>query len=351
MSQEIRETPAGMRTTMEREWPALADFVRDLYRRGCRTLYVVGSGASYNASLAPVLLTRGQKEISYLPMLASDFLVYTPALEPTDVVLIVSVSGRNKDVLEVAKLLPPSQAVALINDEGSPLEKLVGRAFRMYAGPQKTIAASKTVTVTMTALYMLAIELLAGSEREGQAGALREELLKMPEVVERTIAAALPAMERIAQRIFHHTAYYIVATGPNLATAREAALKFKEAAAVHAEGYPARDLIHGPIYGITNTAPIIELAARGRGYQEVDQTGRIFLAVGAPVVKITNVPADPAPYVGYFALPYEGGEELAPLAFLPAVQLLAYQIALMRGVDIDNPPFYEIVHQALRVDD
>jgi glucosamine--fructose-6-phosphate aminotransferase (isomerizing) len=208
-----------------------------------------------------------------------------------------------------------------------------------HAGPEIGVAATKTFTAQLTALYLLAFQL--GTARKifspSRATKLLEELQHLPRLIEETLKQE-PAIQELARHFFKHRDFLYLGRGINYPVALEGALKLKELSYIHAEGYPAGEMKHGPIALIDENMPVVVLAPKDGVYEkvisnvmEVKARGGIILAVategdreiGTKTDYVIRVPSAPP--------------LLTPIVLSIPMQLLAYHIAVLRGCNVDQP--------------
>jgi len=257
-------------------------------------------------------------------------------------VIGISQSGETADTLAALQEAQRRGATLLsvCNVMESSLARLCDGVLYTHAGPEIGVASTKAFTTQLTALFLLALEL--SSQRrtldDERITALIRELLCLPLALEKVLERA-PALERMARRYHQAADYLYLARGLNFPIALEGALKLKEISYIHAEGYPAGEMKHGPIALIDEEMPVVVLAPPDRhlekivsNYQEVvARDGRLLLFSGPGLE--TPAEVDPA---DHFVVE-EVAEELNPLLYVVPLQLLAYHTAVLKGTDVDQP--------------
>ncbi|MCK5681396.1 SIS domain-containing protein, partial [bacterium] len=212
--------------------------------------------------------------------------------------------------------------------------------FYTHAGPEIGVASTKAFTTQLTALFLLTLGIATFRESldAEQISQQVEALLHLPVAIENVLERA-PELEQMARRYHHVDDYLYLARGLNFPIALEGALKLKEISYIHAEGYPAGEMKHGPIALIDEDMPVVVLAPPDRhlekivsNFQEVAaRDGRLLLFSG-PELEVTSEISQ----LDHFIVDVVG-EELNPLLYVVPLQLLAYYTAILKGTDVDQP--------------
>jgi len=273
--------------------------------------------------------------------LASEFRYRDAVLGPDTLVVALTQSGETADTVGAAKVAAAKGApvLAITNMVGSAITREAAGVLYTHAGPEIGVASSKTFTATLTACYLLG--LMLGRQRgflTAMDGSKRiEELKQVPALMEATLASA-PEVAALARKLTAPRSFLFLGRGVHHPLALEGALKLKELSYAHAEGYAAGEMKHGPIALIDEELPVVAIALRDGSYdrmlgnlQEVRARGGRLLVIAHPddaavadlAEWILTVP--PAP------------DLLAPLVAVIPLQLLAYHIAALRGLDVDQP--------------
>jgi glucosamine--fructose-6-phosphate aminotransferase (isomerizing) len=254
----------------------------------------------------------------------------------------ISQSGETADTLAALQEAKRRGAklLAVCNVMESSIARLCDGVFYTHAGPEIGVASTKAFTTQLTALFLLALgsaarrQSLTPDEISQQVKAL----LHLPVALEKVLARA-PELERMARKYHHVDDYLYLARGLNFPIALEGALKLKEISYIHAEGYPAGEMKHGPIALIDENMPVVVLAPPDRhlekitsNFQEVAaREGRLLLFCGPDLVLPEDVEG-----IDRFIVDVVG-EELNPLLYVVPLQLLAYYTAVLKGTDVDQP--------------
>jgi glutamine---fructose-6-phosphate transaminase (isomerizing) len=306
-----------------------------------RRVVLVACGTSYHAGLIGRFMVERLAGLPAEVDLASEFRYRDAVLGPDTLVVAITQSGETADTLGAAKAAAAKGApvLAITNMVGSAITREANGVLYTHAGPEIGVASSKTFTATLTACYLLGLAL--GRERgfltQVDGRKRIDELEQSPALMEAALAAesevAAAARELLGPRSFLY-----LGRGVHHPVALEGALKLKELSYVHAEGYAAGEMKHGPIALIDETLPVIALALRDGSYdrmlgnlQEVRARGGRLVAIAHPddaaigglAERVLTVP--PAP------------DLLAPLVAVIPLQLLAYHVAALRGLDVDQP--------------
>lgn len=326
---EIAEQPAVLERLLRAQREAFAEVASLATAARISSVMIAARGSSDNAArYAQHLFGRFLR----LPVaLASPSLstLYhsSPRLQRT-LVIGISQSGQSPDVRAVLEDAREQRqlTVAITNAPGSPLARVAEVVIDLGAGPERSVAATKTYTASLAALAALVAELATMPTLAGELAALAHA---MDEQIGRGVGAAgelLMGAERCA----------VTGRGPNYATAFETALKLKELTGISAEPYSPADLMHGPVAVLGSDSPLIAVAVAGAALQSVLDAARAARDRGAPCLAISDTPAAFAAGCQTLEL-VDVPEWLSPLiAILPA-QALAAEAALERGVSVDAP--------------
>ena len=308
---------------------------------GLRRVVLVACGTSYHAALVGRFLIERLAGISAEVDLGSEYRYRDSVLGPETLVVALSQSGETADTLGAVKAARDKGApiVGITNVVGSALARESTGLLYTHAGPEIGVASSKTFTATLTACYLLALWL--GRRR----GAIPAEdgrkhiqgLLELPRLLERVLESE-PAIAELARDIAGYKNFLFLGRGIHYPIALEGALKLKELSYLHAEGYPAGEMKHGPIALIDDGMPVVALTPRDGSYDRMMGTieevrareGRVIALahegdreIGARVSRVLAVPVS--------------AELLSPIIMAVPLQLLAYHLAVRLGRDVDQP--------------
>jgi len=309
---------------------------------GFKEIKIVACGTSWHAGLVAKYWFENLARIPVEVDIASEFRYRDPLVGPDTLVIGISQSGETADTLAALQegKRRGAQLLAVCNVMESSIARLCDGVFYTHAGPEIGVASTKAFTTQLTALFLLALgsaarrRSLPASEISRQV----EALLHLPVALKKVLARA-PELERMARKYHHVNDYLYLARGLNFPIALEGALKLKEISYIHAEGYPAGEMKHGPIALIDENMPVVVLAPPDRhlekitsNFQEVAaREGRLLLFSGPDLVLPEDVEG-----VDRFIVDVVG-EELNPLLYVVPLQLLAYYTAVLKGTDVDQP--------------
>ena len=349
MLKEIHEQPRALSDTIRgraRLDPpsALADdlSISDETLRGIERVLVIGMGTSLHAAM---IGRWWIEQIAGIPAdfdNASEFRFRAPLLGPSTLVVSVTQSGETIDTLGAMNQVRErwgAPQIAVTNVDGSEATRKADASILIRCGPEVGVASTKTFAGSLAALYLLACRLgrARGALAEPDFADALEQLLTAPSLVERGIGKAERCAE-IAQLHNSATNFLVLGRGIEYPLAMEAALKCKEISYVHAEGYAAGEMKHGPIALLDRNFPVIALAPRGPLFDKMMSAIQQVSARRAPVIAVGDEGDDElAAMVDHFIGVPPAPPLLTPFALTPVIQLLAYHIALSRGLDIDQP--------------
>jgi glucosamine--fructose-6-phosphate aminotransferase (isomerizing) len=347
MLKEIMEQPESIRNTMrgrllEEEGAARTgglnlseDDLLEIDR-----VVLTACGTSWHAALIGEYLIEEHGRIPCEVEYASEFRYRNPILDENTLVVGISQSGETADTLAALREAKRHGAhtIGIVNVVGSTIAREVEGGIYLHAGPEIGVASTKAFTSQVTALALLTLRLARLRHLSVLQGrAIVQALQKLPEQVERVLANAA-VIENVAERFARTTNALYLGRGYNFPVALEGALKLKEISYIHAEGYPAAEMKHGPIALIDDMMPVIVVAPQDGTYakivsnvQEVKaRGGRVIAVVTEGDQEITKL----ADHV--FAIP-QTIDPLTPILSVLPLQLFAYYIAVRRGCDVDKP--------------
>lgn len=305
---------------------------------------IVACGTSYYAGLVGKAyierLARLPVEVDY----ASEFRYRYPIVEPTHLVLAITQSGETVDTLAALEEARRHGAftAAIVNAIGSQAARVTDGYIYMQAGPEIGVASTKAFTASVTDLLMLALYL--GEARAVLDAAARADLVNqlstLPGLAGQLLEEAWQSgrYQQLAERMYTYHNFMYLGRGVNYPIAREGALKLKEISYIHAEGYPAGEMKHGPIALIDASMPTVILAPRDSVYDKMISQVEQVKARSGLVLAVAHaddlVMAQKADYV--LPIPH-AGELLTPILAVLPLQIFAYEMAVRRGADVDQP--------------
>jgi glucosamine--fructose-6-phosphate aminotransferase (isomerizing) len=355
MLKEIYEQPRAVRDTMlgrvgqetgriflDEMDIAAAEFAR------FRQVRIIACGTSWHAALAGKFMIERLARIPVEVDYGSEFRYRDPIVLPDTLTVVISQSGETADTLAAQREAKQrgSKTLAICNVHGSMITREAAGTLITHAGPEIGVASTKAFTSQLTALFILAMYLGQSNQTldESASRCLVQELLRLPGKLE-TVLSGDAEYEAMARDLAHSTDALYLGRGVHFPIALEGALKLKEISYIHAEGYPAGEMKHGPNALIDEKLPVVVLATHDptnpdsrllyektlSNIQEVKAREGIVIAVAtqgdATVRKMADHIIELPPTL----------ELLAPLLEIVPLQLLAYHIAIRRGCDVDQP--------------
>jgi len=307
---------------------------------GIRRLVIVACGTSLHAGMVGKYLFEGLADLPTDPEQAAEFRYCNPILAPNDLLVAISQSGETADTLAAVRegIQKGALVAGLCNVVGSTIAREAGRGVYLHAGPEIGVASTKAFTAQATVLLMMALKLGRCRRMSRETGlALCGEIEHIPAMVGQVLAQS-DAIARIAEKYAQANNAFFIGRGILYPTALEGALKLKEISYVHAEGYQAAELKHGPIALLDEKLPVIallnDIPGKGKTLGNVQECR----ARRAPVVGLvtegdteTEQAVDDA-----IRLPRTSAYT-APVVTAVALQLFAYHVARIRGCEIDQP--------------
>ena len=309
--------------------------------RRIKRIHLVACGTAWHACLIGKFMIE---EIAQIPAevdYGSEFRYRSPLMDPSSVLLMVSQSGETADTLASVEIAREKKATVLsiCNVVDSSIPRKSDGVLYTHAGPEISVASTKAFTTQLTALYLLAVALgrQRGSLSRPQAKKLLADLMHLPNWLEETLKIE-HEVEILARDLTHSSDFLYLGRGINYPIALEGALKLKEISYIHAEGYPAGEMKHGPIALIDEKLPVVVLLPRDRYFQKTLGNLKEVESRGGKVIILTDekkIPAEIASF-GILTLP-KASHFLTPIVLSIPLQLLAYYIAVHRGTDVDQP--------------
>jgi glucosamine--fructose-6-phosphate aminotransferase (isomerizing) len=298
-------------------------------------------GTSWHAALVGEYLMENIAKLSAEVEYAAEFRYREPIVDEKTLVVAVSQSGETADTLGAiweAKARG-AKVISICNVMGSSIARESHGVIYTEAGPEIGVASTKAFTTQLAVIYLLTI--LFGRVRKAiaqpEAMEMIRHLMEIPDKVERVLAKE-EEIEKMSARYFNSTNALYLGRGKGFPVALEGALKLKEVSYIHAEGYPAAEMKHGPIALIDQNMPVVVLAMKGRRYdkilgniEEVKARGGMVIAVATEGDFEIKDKADEVVYIPATV------EEVSPILAVVPLQLFAYYIAVKRGCHVDQP--------------
>lgn len=346
MLKEIYEQPRVIRDTLEDRFNGGELTIEELELSHeemnlIDRVYVIACGTSYHASLVAKNLIEGWARIPCEVEVASEFRYRNPIITPTTLVVAVSQSGETADTLAAIRdaRIKGAKVFGITNVLGSPVARESDGVIYTRANKEIAVASTKSFTGQLVSLTLLAMVLAQSKGRIGQSQMrlLFTELTQTAEQAEAILSDA-SAVEAAARACKDSKSAMFIGRGMGAAVAEEGALKLKEVSYLHAEAYPAGEMKHGPIALIEPGFPVIAVATESPTYEKVLSNIQEAKARGAMVIAIaTEGDERIGGYADYVIFIPKIRDAFSPITAIIPLQLLARQIALLRGCNIDQP--------------
>jgi glucosamine--fructose-6-phosphate aminotransferase (isomerizing) len=338
MLKEIFEQPESLKNTMRGRLGERLKLSVNGKIEGCKRILLVACGTSWHAAKIGKYLIEEIAEVPTHVDYASEFRYRNPILSDKDLVIFISQSGETADTLAALKEAKKrgAKTLGIINVVGSTIAREADMGIYLHAGPEIGVASTKAFTSQLVSLCLLALYL-----KQKKTGKVDKKLIKELREIPDKIDSVLKSNEKIktiAKELYNHKNFLYLGRGINYPVALEGALKLKEISYIHAEGYPAAEMKHGPIALIDENMPVVFIANKDGGYDKI----------------LSNMEEVKARHGKIIAIATEGDEEikrladwvinvpktldsLAPIINAIPLQLLAYYIADLKGLDVDKP--------------
>ncbi len=357
MLKEIHEQPTVVRNCLEAyldaSWkgeegnPISLNLKPEIYEN-LEHIQIVACGTSWHASLVGKYLLEQIAEIPTFVQYASEFRYSPTPLMANTLTIGVTQSGETADTLAAlemekqrrAHLKPPyhSRLLGITNRPESTITTIVDQIIHTYAGIEIGVAATKTFTAQVIAFYLLALDLAWRRKTitPQRLGEIIKGLWQLPSQIEHILHSQEEAIQQLAHQFTETTDFIFIGRGINFPIALEGALKLKEISYIHAEGYPAGEMKHGPIALLDARVPVVAIAMPGKVYEKVISNAQEAKARDARLIGVLPENRDEDIFQDKLFVP-EVEELLSPLLAVVPLQLLSYYIASLKGLDVDQP--------------
>jgi glucosamine--fructose-6-phosphate aminotransferase (isomerizing) len=314
--------------------------VREQLERA-RRFIIVACGTSWHAGLVAEYLFEEHARIPVEVEYASEFRYRNPVIKKDDVVIAISQSGETADTLAAVKIAKQMGALVLgvCNVVGSSIARETHAGVYTHAGPEIGVASTKAFTAQVTALSLMAIYVseLKDSIIRHKSREVIDGLLQIPNKV-RSILSHNDKIIQISETFKDASNFLYLGRGYNFPVALEGALKLKEISYIHAEGYPAAEMKHGPIALIDENMPVVFIATQDESYEKVVSNIEEVVARKGRVIAVITEGDEVIPDLAEFVIEIpKAPQALQPLLSVIPLQLLSYHIAVMRGCNVDQP--------------
>ena len=348
MLKEIHEQPTTIRDAMRgrinvEEGRVMLGGLKDHLKKieQARRIIIVACGTSWHSGLIGEYLIEDLARIPVEVEYASEFRYRNPIITEEDVVLAISQSGETADTMAALELAKEKGALlyGIVNVVGSSIARITHAGSYIHAGPEIGVASTKAFTGQVALLTLLALTLARkkGTIAEPYFQRLINELVNIPDKVQKVLEYD-SQIKYIAREIKDRQNALYLGRGYNFPVALEGALKLKEISYIHAEGYPAAEMKHGPIALIDEQMPVVVIATNKSAYGKIVSNIQEVKARKGMVIAVVTQGDEAVSKMADYTIEIPDTEEpLTPLLSVIPLQLLSYYIAVMRGCDVDQP--------------
>lgn len=306
-----------------------------------KRIIIVACGTSYNAGLVGEYLFEDFARLPVEVEYASEFRYRNPIISPDDVIIAISQSGETADTLAAIRMAKEQGALILgiCNVAGSSIPRETHAGIYTHAGPEIGVASTKAFTAQVMALAMMAF--LVGKKRNfitpSRYSQLVDSMLAVPHAIERVLCNE-EAIKKVAEIYKDSTNAIYLGRGYLFPVALEGALKLKEISYIHAEGYPAAEMKHGPIALIDENMPVFVLATKDKYYEKiVNNIQEVKARKGKVIAVVSQGDTTIRRMADHVIEVPDLDEALMPLLAVVPLQIISYYIAIMRGCNVDQP--------------
>ena len=316
--------------------------------RAVTSIKIAACGTSWHAALAGKYMLEAIARVPVEVDYASEFRYRDPVLSENDLIIVISQSGETADTIAAMReaRLSGCKILAICNVQGSMITREADGTILTHAGPEIGVASTKAFTAQMVALYLFALYLgeLRGQVDETRAKKLAQDLAELPLKIEQLLNDA-DSIEELSKEFFRVQDFLYLGRGINFPVALEGALKLKEISYIHAEGYPAGEMKHGPNALIDEKLPVVVINTREKGNAaselRYEKTHSNIVEVksrdGIIVSVLTEGDTMSSKVSNHVIEIPETSDLLGPILSVVPLQLLSYHIAVRRGCDVDQP--------------
>lgn len=348
MLKEIHEQPRSIMDSIRGRVNLQAGFIKmsgiDQHEEkwlSARRIIIVACGTSWHAGLVAEYLIEEFARIPVEVEYASEFRYRNPVIEAGDIVIAISQSGETADTLAAIELAKEKGAFifGVCNVVGSTISRATHTGAYTHAGPEIGVASTKAFTAQVTVLYQIALAVAdkRGTIAKERLHRLMTELYSVPDRVEEVLRTNT-IVETIAEIYKDSRNALYLGRGYTFPVALEGALKLKEISYIHAEGYPAAEMKHGPIALIDEEMPVFVIATQGQSYEKVVSNIQEVKARKGKIIAIVTAGDKTVKGLADHVIEIpKTDDSLVPIISVIPFQLLAYHIAMMRGCDVDQP--------------
>ncbi len=304
-------------------------------------ILIVACGTSWHAGLVAEYIIEELCRIPVEVEYASEFRYRNPIINPGDVIIAISQSGETADTLVALEKAKENGAFifGVVNAVGSSIARISHAGAYTHAGPEIGVASTKAFTGQLAVLMMMALKIAKAKATisDERYLMLLSELASVPEKIE-LILSRSEEMSAIAEKYLNASDFLFLGRGYNFPVALEGALKLKEISYIHAEGYPAAEMKHGPIALVDSSLPVVFIATNDVYHEKIISNMQEIKARKGQIISIITDGDDVTPSLSddYFSIPAID-EVIAPILSVVPLQLLSYYVGTMKGIDVDKP--------------
>jgi glucosamine--fructose-6-phosphate aminotransferase (isomerizing) len=341
----VKETVLG-RASVERGQVFLQEVqIPDQVLRDVERVVILACGTSWHAGLVGKFMLETLARVPVDVDYGSEYRYRDPIVSKNTLAVVITQSGETADTLAALRQARKKGAtsIAICNVVGSMATRESDGTVYTHAGPEIGVASTKAFTSQLVALHLLAIYLgqIRGTLDQAEARPHLEALTQLPLLLEQTLKCE-PVTEEIAKRFYQRSDFLYLGRGINYPIALEGALKLKEISYIHAEGYPAGEMKHGPIALIDERMPVVAIAPRDHVFEKMLGNVQEAKARGGSVIALTTEGKDGIrdlldPEQDFLITVPSSHPLLTPVLMVVPLQLLSYHIAIRRGCDVDQP--------------
>lgn len=303
-----------------------------------KRIIIVACGTSWHSALIGKYLIE---EIARIPVevdYASEFRYRHPLVGSGDLLIAISQSGETADTLAALREAKSegAQTLGIVNVVGSTMTREVGSGIYLHAGPEIGVASTKAFTSQVAAIILLALYLKqqAGNKLEPK---ILNDLKRLPEIIRETLKVDA-AVKKIAKKFKDKANFLYLGRGVNFPVALEGALKLKEISYIHAEGYPAAEIKHGPIALVDDKMPVVFIATKNDLTEKIISNMQEIKARGGQIIAVVDRDYEDIERLADYLLKVPAANRLlAPIVNIIPLQLLSYHIANGKGINVDKP--------------
>ena len=346
MLKEIMEQPESLKQTMlgrikddNITLGGIQDYGKPLLET--KRIIIIGCGTSWHAGLVAEYFYEKYIKVPVEVEYASEFRYRFPIINKGDVVIVISQSGETADTLEATRIAKEKGAIVLgiVNAVGSSIARLTEEGCYLHAGPEIGVASTKAFTSQLMVLLLIGVKAayLKNNISKRKFHKMISYLKRIPSQINKVLESN-EKIKKISKKIYKKNHALFLGRGNNFPVALEGALKLKEISYIHAEGYPAAEMKHGPIALIDKEMPVIAICTKSDEYDKMISNIREVGSRNAIVIGIIDKENKHVKdYLDFSITVPSTSKEFTPIINLIPLQLLAYHCAVLRGCDVDKP--------------